>query len=101
MSGLLEKVFLLGLGAVALTEEKARAFVDELVEKGEVKREQREGILAELLSAGERGKAELERFVNAAVEKALSKMNLAKADEVARLKEEVEALKARLGESGR
>jgi len=96
LSGLLEKVFLLGLGAVALTEEKARAFADELVEKGEARREQREGIVADLLSASKKGKAELERLVSEAVSKALAKVNVAKADEVASLKKELAALKKKL-----
>lgn len=56
--GLLHKVFLAGVGALATTVEKSQEIVDNLVKKGEITVEQGKALNAELKHKAEEAKAE-------------------------------------------
>lgn len=55
--GLLHKVFLAGVGALATTVEKSQEIVDDLVKKGEITVEQGKALNAELKHKAEEAKA--------------------------------------------
>ena len=58
MLDLLRKATLAGIGALTLTEERARKLVDELVEQGRMSREEGEGVIREMLHKTEASREE-------------------------------------------
>lgn len=99
------KVWLAGLGALAVTEEEGSKFFSSLVEKGEKFESRRKDDLESL-----KGKADeaievvgskwskVEKVVDERVRKALDKLGLPSRDEIQGLTERVEALTAKLTE---
>src|SRR5665647_1432833 len=59
----LDKVINLGLGAISLTKEKAEAFIDELVERGEISKEDAKQTLDDVMKKGEEHKEEFRIIV--------------------------------------
>ncbi|NLO88917.1 MAG: hypothetical protein GX088_01065 [Clostridia bacterium] len=55
----LKKAFLLGLGAISITKEKAEKLFDEMVKRGEITREEAKELLNSLM---EKGKEEGEKI---------------------------------------
>ena len=76
MFELIRRTVLAGLGAAALTKEKAEGFVDELVQRGEVTAEERPKFVKELLARAEESEKELEGKVNKAVESAIERLGI-------------------------
>lgn len=76
MTGLVEKGFLLGLGFLALTRERAEKVVEDLIEKGKLTREEAPKVLKDLLAKAEEEKKALEARVDAGLERALQRVNL-------------------------
>lgn len=99
------KVWLAGLGALAVTEEEGSKFFNNLVDKGEKFESRRKDDLESL-----KGKADdaieavgskwskVERVVDERVGKALDKLGLPSRSEIQGLTERVEALTAKLSE---
>lgn len=99
------KVWLAGLGALAVTEEEGSKFFSNLVDKGEKFESRRKDDLESL-----KGKADdaieavgskwskVEKVVDERVGKALDKLGLPSRDEIQGLTERVEALTAKLTE---
>jgi polyhydroxyalkanoate synthesis regulator phasin len=54
----IERDFLVGLGALTLTREKAQSIVDGLVKKGEARRDEAKGLVDRLVTRGEEERAE-------------------------------------------
>ncbi|MBE9508955.1 MAG: hypothetical protein IMY86_13015 [Chloroflexi bacterium] len=69
MVGLIEKSLLAGLGALTLTRDKVKQFVDKLVEEGEVKPEEAPGVVDRLVSRGEAEREELRKLVRDELDK--------------------------------
>jgi polyhydroxyalkanoate synthesis regulator phasin len=59
MSETLRKLGLIGIGVLAITEEKIRQTVDELIEKGEMNREEGKSLVQELLTEKKKQMQEL------------------------------------------
>jgi polyhydroxyalkanoate synthesis regulator phasin len=87
----------LGLGLLDITEEKAREIADELIKRGEARSEKPGQLVKEIMSRGEEVKKTFQKHVDAAVEKALSRAGLAKAQDVAALTARIEELEKKLG----
>jgi len=73
ISKFLHSVITAGLGIVAWSEEKASAFIAELVEKGEISSKEGEGLLKSMLSRIEASTREIELKVSALVQKYIKK----------------------------
>ena len=69
MAGLIEKSLLAGLGVMVLTRDKAKQFVDKLVEEGEVKPEEAPSIVDKLVERGETEREELRKLVRDELDK--------------------------------
>jgi polyhydroxyalkanoate synthesis regulator phasin len=81
MKGYIEKILLAGIGACALTKEKAEKIVDDLVKKGKVTKKDHAELVKELLEKGKDTRAEFEAIVEKTVTSALKKLNIpAKSD---------------------
>lgn len=89
MDETIRKAVNLGLGALVMTREKMETLVDELVEKGEVGRDEGKELLNKLMEKGDKTRREIEKTVQDFIEE----LNLPSRDEFNELKAEVEKLK--------
>ncbi len=92
MSETLRKLGLIGIGVLAITEEKIRQTVDELIEKGEMNREEGKSLVQELLTEKKKQMQELGDRISEDVQNAVDRSKLATKDDVARLEEKISGL---------
>ncbi len=95
--GTVRKLANLGLGLLDITEEKAREIADELIKRGEARSEKPGQLVKDILARGEEVKKTLQKHVDAAVEKALARANVATAKDLAELAARLEALEKKIG----
>ena len=96
MFELLEKLMYAGVGAMAMTEEKAKAIVSELEKKGHVTGEEGKKMVKELVEKGKHHSEELRRTINSEVKKALDSLHLVKKEDFEALCKEVHELNAKI-----
>jgi polyhydroxyalkanoate synthesis regulator phasin len=96
MLELLRKAALAGLGIVTLKEEKAKEIISDLIEQGELSKEEGNDLLKELRERVEKNKAELEKRMSEILKRTLDKMNLARKEEVRELVEGQKELRERI-----
>ena len=92
MSEPLRKLGLIGIGVLAITEEKIRQIVDELIEKGEMNREEGKSLVQELLTEKKKQMQELGDTISEDVQNAVDRSKIATKDDVARLEEKIAEL---------
>lgn len=85
MLQLLRKAALAGLGIVTLKEEKVKDIVNELIEQGELSKEEGSQFIKELRERLEKNRADLEKKVREILKRSLDKMNLPIKEELNRL----------------
>ncbi|MFH1214609.1 MAG: phasin family protein [Candidatus Neomarinimicrobiota bacterium] len=86
MSDLIQKIFLAGVGALALTKEKVESVVDDLVKRGEIARADKPDFLNEMLSAVEKGRTETREFLRREIEKTMKVLDIPTRSEIEELK---------------
>lgn len=104
---LARRVLLAGLGAVALSAEEAQAFVDKLVERGEIaeadaqrliqdfrERAKKQG--AQISNAGEEGAKQAENVVETQITAILNRMNVPTKRDIDQLSRQIELLSAKI-----
>ena len=96
MRDLIEKGFLIGLGALTLTRERAQAIVDDLVKRGEARREEARDLVDRLVKRGEEERAGLRKLVRTEVEDAMAGMNLATRKDLEALSQKIDELAEKL-----
>jgi len=96
MAGLIERGFLLGLGALTLTREKVTRFVDELVREGEVKPEESKGLVDKLVAKGEEEREELRKLIREEVRQARAAVTPASRQDIEELSQKIDELAAKL-----
>jgi polyhydroxyalkanoate synthesis regulator phasin len=90
MTDFLEKTMLAGLGALHVTKEQIEKWIDELVEKGKLTKEEAPKMIKDLLAKAEENKKVLDAKVNAVVQSALAKVNFATKKDVDALNEKLD-----------
>ena len=88
----LRKLGLLGIGAVAITEEKVKQVVSELVEKGEMSTEEGKTLVRELLAEKKKQMQEFDEKISKDVQNAIGKSKIALKDDVSRLEDKITEL---------
>lgn len=73
---IIRKAMLMGLGLISLTREKAEAFADELIRRGELAREEKFKMVDNLLKEAQQQKEELTVKIKENVQKIISEMGL-------------------------
>lgn len=96
MLELLRKAALAGLGIVTLREEKVKEIVNELIEQGELSKEEGNQFIKEFRERVGKNKVELEKKIGDILRRSLDKMNLVSREELARLAERQQELLARM-----
>jgi polyhydroxyalkanoate synthesis regulator phasin len=95
----MKKIGLFGVGVYALTEEKINEYVKELVESGEINREEGKKFVNELLEKRKEQQDELEDKISSKVKETFKKSEVASRDEIKSLEEKIEKLEAMLAEA--
>ena len=92
MADIIEKGLFLGLGALALTREKAEVLVNELIEKGKLTREDSKNVIDELMSRAEDEKKALEERIDKALDSAVERLSLATTKDIDQLKKQLKKI---------
>lgn len=92
ISDILKKIGLFGIGVVAITQEKAEEFTKEMVEKGEMNREEGKKFVMEVLSEKDRQIKELGDKINQKVKEAVERSGAATRNDIEDLKKRLEAI---------
>ena len=88
----LRKLGLLGIGAISITEEKIKQVVDELVEKGEVSKEEGKTLVHELMTEKTKQMQEFEEKITGDVQNAIERSKVASKDDLLRLEDKIAEL---------
>ena len=88
----LRKLGLLGIGAISITEEKIKQVVNELVEKGEMNKEEGKTLVHELLTEKKKQVQDFEEKISRDVQNAVGKSKIALKDDVSRLEDKITEL---------
>jgi polyhydroxyalkanoate synthesis regulator phasin len=96
MFKMLEKLMYAGVGAVAITEEKAREIVNELEKKGHVTSEEGSKLVKDLVEKGKKASEDIEKLVSAEVKRISEKMQFVKKSDFDALAKEVHDLAAKI-----
>jgi len=94
MKDTIRKLGLIGMGAWALTEEKIQEFVNDLVEKGEINKEEGKKYINELISERKKQKEDIEKNITSKVHETIVKADLATKSEIKSLEKKINDLEA-------
>ena len=88
----LKKVGLLGIGVLSITEEKIKQVVNELVEKGEMNKEEGKTLVHEILTEKKKQMQDFDEKISKDVQNAIGKSKIALKDDVSRLEDKITEL---------
>jgi polyhydroxyalkanoate synthesis regulator phasin len=92
LSDFIKKSLLLSVGAIAFTAEKAQELVDELVEKGDITREQGLSMMKDVVNKGNDARKELRRNIKAEVKKVLEEADIPSRTDVRNIEAKLDRL---------
>jgi len=92
MADFFEKTLLAGLGALHVTKEQIEKWIDELVEKGKVTKEEAPKLFKDLMAKAEENKKALETKISDGIENAMKKINLATKKDIEALNEKLDQI---------
>jgi len=95
-SEFLQKMVNAGLGFVALSEEKTKAFINELVKRGEISSKEGEGLLKNMLEKLETTGKDLESKVSELVKRYVTRESLCTKSDLEKLVQRLEDIEKRL-----
>ena len=93
-TGLIEKAFLMGIGAAMLAKEKAEELAEELVERGTLTREQSGSFVNRLATQAEEAGKSAQDVVARETGRAIAGVGLASAKDVEEIRAELTEIKA-------
>jgi polyhydroxyalkanoate synthesis regulator phasin len=85
MKSLLEKGFLVGIGLLSMTREKAQKVIDELSQEGEVQKNEVKEWVDQLSDRGEEERQALRKLVRDEMKKVMDEMGLATKEDIQKL----------------
>ena len=100
MRNLIERGTLLGLGALALTQEKVDAHATEMVKRGEARRDEAGELMNQLIERGEEERDALRKLVQEETERSVKRLGLATSKDIKALSRKVDALTKQLSDEG-
>src|SRR4051794_39004290 len=100
MIDLIKRTLLTGVGLAVMTKDKVEELGKELASQAKLSEVEGKEFVDHLLAQSETARKDFETRLNSAVQKAVSSLNLASRDEVAKLSAKVDELTARLQGGG-
>ncbi len=98
-TGLIEKAFLMGLGATSVAREKAEELAEELIKRGQMTKSESEGFVGRLANKADETTTSLSKTVAKETAKVVEGMGLASRKDIARLEAELTEIKALIAQS--
>lgn len=92
----IERLFTIAVGAWTLTKEKAEEIIEELEEKGEVKKKDAKKYVDELVKKGEKEREELRTTIDDRIREVTKKLGIVTQDDIKKLNEKLERLERKL-----
>lgn len=92
--GLIEKAFLVGLGAAVFAKDKAEELADELIRRGQMTKSESEGFVVRLANKADEATSSAGRTVAQESAKVVESMGLASKKDIERLEAELTEIKA-------
>lgn len=89
MEEVIKKAFLLGLGVVALTKEKAEEFVKDLKENKEVTPDEGKKLVKEMLKKSDKFMKNIHKDIRKQIRKVVSEMGVATKEDLVKLRKEL------------
>ena len=91
MRTLFERSFLVGIGLLSMTHEKAQKIVDELTQRGEVQKGEAKEWIEQLVHRGEEERQAVRKLIHEEVKSTLDELGLATKEDIQELAAKVEA----------
>jgi polyhydroxyalkanoate synthesis regulator phasin len=92
MKNKIERGFLAGVGLLSMSYEKAQKIVDELVERGEIQRDEAKEWVDKLVKHGDEERQSMRELIQSEVSQAVGKLGLATKKDVKDLSAKIDAL---------
>ena len=94
MQEMLKNLLYLGAGAAFVTKEKIEELKNDLVDKGKITQDEGKEFVDELLQKSDDIKGKFEEKINEVVTEQLDKIKVAKSEDIAALREQIQELRA-------
>jgi polyhydroxyalkanoate synthesis regulator phasin len=94
----LRKAALAGIGALTLTEERARKLLDELVDQGRMSREEGESLFKDIMAKTESSRDEWEGRIRDMIQEVFRKMDLVPRQDLEVVEEQLRTLQKRVAQ---
>lgn len=98
MLDIIKKSIYLGLGAATVTKEKVEKLVDELIEKGQLSKEQKNSAVQEIINNLEEKEEKLNQQVKKEILKTIEEVGLPTKKDIDELNKRLKALEKKLSE---
>ena len=96
LSELMEKAGLFGLGALAITEEKANKITKDLIKKGKMKKPEAKKFAKEVLENSKKQQMELQKRIEKQTKKTIALLGIPSKTDMAKLEKRIKALEKKL-----
>ena len=98
MIDIIKKAMLTGVGLASISLDKIEDVAKELMEQGNLTEHEGRKLVQEMMGIAEKSKQQMEKQVNAYVEKAMNKMDVARKSDLDELRETIQQLQEKLGQ---
>ncbi len=98
---MLDLLLSLGWGSVSLTREKAEELVENLVKRGDIKRDDAKKVFQELIERGEKEREEFKDYIRKELNRLFERHNIVTRSEFEELKNRVSALEEKINRTAR
>jgi len=88
----LDKIFLAGLGAISMTQERAEKIFDEYVSRGKAEKESRAGFIKTMMDAADKNRIELEKIIAKQVRETMERLDLLTREDIERIEKKIDKL---------
>jgi poly(hydroxyalkanoate) granule-associated protein len=88
----LDKMFLAGLGAISMTQDRAEKIFDEFVSRGKAEKDSKAGFIKTLMDAADKNRAELEKVIAKQMKETMERLDLPTREDIKRLEKKIDKL---------
>jgi polyhydroxyalkanoate synthesis regulator phasin len=98
MLDIIKKSLYLGLGVASVTKEHAESLVDELIEKGQLSKDEKSKAIKDIFDKIEKEEKEVQKKIQKVVKEVLDKVGVATQKDIENLQKRIKKLEAKLAE---
>ena len=98
MLDIIKKSLYLGLGVASFTKERVESVVDELIEKGQLSKDEKSKAIKDIFDKIEKEEKEVQKKIHKVVKEVLDKVGVATQKDIENLQKRIKKLEAKLAE---